>query len=171
MYTIMTIGINDANSNNFYTLDWNLIIMNITLALGGGGAKGNAHIGVIRRLEKENITIEAVAGTSFGGVVAVFVALTPALGRELWVTDGTALGTGLLRDIYPGDYPSTQRQFTRIGNQIVFSAEDEEHGLELWVTDGTYPGTTLLKDVAPGLASSARWHPCRQLPQLGRNRQ
>jgi len=49
--------------------------MNITLALGGGGAKGNSHIGVIRRLQKEGFNIEAVAGTSFGGVVAVFFAL------------------------------------------------------------------------------------------------
>jgi len=49
--------------------------MNIALALGGGGAKGNSHIGVIRRLEKEGIKIEAVAGTSFGGVVAIFHAL------------------------------------------------------------------------------------------------
>jgi NTE family protein len=49
--------------------------MDITLALGGGGAKGNAHIGVIRRLEKEGFQIRAVAGTSFGGLVAVFYAL------------------------------------------------------------------------------------------------
>ena len=49
--------------------------MNITLALGGGGAKGNSHIGVIRRLQMEGFKIEAVAGTSFGGVVAVFFAL------------------------------------------------------------------------------------------------
>ncbi|MEP7136697.1 MAG: patatin-like phospholipase family protein [Chloroflexota bacterium] len=49
--------------------------MNITLALGGGGAKGNSHIGVIRRLEQEGVKIEAVAGTSFGGLVAVFYAL------------------------------------------------------------------------------------------------
>ncbi len=55
--------------------------------------------------------------------VALFVALHPALGRELWVTDGTALGTGLLHDIYPGDYPSTPRNLTRLGNRIVFSAE------------------------------------------------
>ena len=48
--------------------------MNITLALGGGGAKGNSHIGVIRRLEKEGYKIQAVAGTSFGGIVAVFYA-------------------------------------------------------------------------------------------------
>ena len=88
------------------------------------------------------------------GAVAVLAANNGVQGTELWVTDGTALGTGLLRDIYPGDYPSTPRQFTRLGSRIVFSAEDEEHGLELWVTDGTYPGTALLKDLAPGLASS-----------------
>jgi len=85
---------------------------------------------------------------------AVLAGHTAADGAELWVTDGSVLGTGLLRDIYPGDYPSTPRQFTRLGDRIVFSSEDEDHGLELWATDGTYPGTTLLKDVAPGVASS-----------------
>lgn len=49
--------------------------MDITLALGGGGSKGNAHIGVLRRLEQEGFRIRAVAGTSFGGIVAVFYAL------------------------------------------------------------------------------------------------
>ncbi len=48
--------------------------MNISLALGGGGARGNAHIGVIRRLEKEGFRIRALAGTSFGGIVAVMYA-------------------------------------------------------------------------------------------------
>jgi NTE family protein len=49
--------------------------MDITLALGGGGAKGHAHIGVIRRLEKEGVRVRAVAGTSFGGLIAVLYAL------------------------------------------------------------------------------------------------
>lgn len=49
--------------------------MDITLALGGGGAKGNAHIGVLRQLEKEGFRVRAVAGTSFGGLVASFYAL------------------------------------------------------------------------------------------------
>ena len=48
--------------------------MEITLALGGGGAKGNSQIGVIRRLEKEGFIIRSVAGTSFGGIVAIFYA-------------------------------------------------------------------------------------------------
>jgi NTE family protein len=46
--------------------------MDITLALGGGGAKGNAHIGVLRLLEREGFRIRAIAGTSFGGIVACF---------------------------------------------------------------------------------------------------
>jgi NTE family protein len=49
--------------------------MEITLALGGGGSKGNSHIGVIRRLEKEGFRIRGVAGTSFGGLIAVLYAL------------------------------------------------------------------------------------------------
>lgn len=49
--------------------------MEITLALGGGGAKGNAHIGVLRRLESEGYKITAVAGTSFGGLIAILYAV------------------------------------------------------------------------------------------------
>src|SRR5512146_19622 len=49
--------------------------MDITLALGGGGAKGNAHIGVLRQLEKKDFRVKAIAGTSFGGLIAVFYAL------------------------------------------------------------------------------------------------
>lgn len=48
--------------------------MDISLALGGGGAKGNAHVGILRRLEKEGFQIRAVAGTSFGGIVAALYA-------------------------------------------------------------------------------------------------
>lgn len=40
----------------------------IVLALGGGGAKGNAHLGVIRVLEREGFNIRGIAGTSAGGL-------------------------------------------------------------------------------------------------------
>ncbi len=46
----------------------------VALALGGGGARGHAHIGVLRLLEAEGYRIRAVAGTSAGGLVAVFYA-------------------------------------------------------------------------------------------------
>ncbi len=48
--------------------------MDIALALGGGGSRGYAHIGVIRRLEQEGYNIRAVAGTSAGAIVATLYA-------------------------------------------------------------------------------------------------
>jgi len=41
----------------------------IGLALGGGGARGLAHIGVLKVLEKEEIPIHLIAGTSIGALV------------------------------------------------------------------------------------------------------
>jgi len=41
----------------------------IGLALGGGGARGLAHIGVLKVLEKEEIPIDLIAGTSIGALV------------------------------------------------------------------------------------------------------
>lgn len=41
----------------------------IGLALGGGGAKGSAHIGVLKVLEQHNIPVDYIAGTSIGSVV------------------------------------------------------------------------------------------------------
>lgn len=48
--------------------------MDITLALGGGGARGAAHLGVLRVLEREGFRIRAVAGTSIGSIVAALYA-------------------------------------------------------------------------------------------------
>ena len=41
----------------------------IGLALGGGAARGLAHLGVLRVFEREGIPIDAIAGTSFGALV------------------------------------------------------------------------------------------------------
>ncbi len=46
----------------------------IGLALGGGGAKGFAHIGVIKVLEKNNVPIDFITGTSIGALVGGFYA-------------------------------------------------------------------------------------------------
>ena len=48
--------------------------MNISVALGGGGSKGNSHIGVLNLLEQEGFKVRAIAGSSFGGMVACFYA-------------------------------------------------------------------------------------------------
>lgn len=41
----------------------------VALVLSGGGAKGAAHVGVIRRLEELGIPVDMVLGTSMGGLI------------------------------------------------------------------------------------------------------
>jgi NTE family protein len=47
----------------------------IGLALGGGGARGLAHLGVLRVLEREKIPIHAISGTSMGAIIGACYAM------------------------------------------------------------------------------------------------
>ena len=47
----------------------------VGLVMSGGGARGLAHIGVIKVLEENNIPIDYVAGTSMGAIVAALYAM------------------------------------------------------------------------------------------------
>ena len=78
----------------------------IGLALGGGAARGFAHIGVIQVLEENGIKPDLVAGTSAGSLVAALYASGKSgveLGSlaqsmdESAITDWTFPGRGLLR--------------------------------------------------------------------------
>ncbi|HEY47895.1 MAG: hypothetical protein AMJ88_04805 [Anaerolineae bacterium SM23_ 63] len=42
----------------------------VGLALSGGGARGLAHIGVLKVLEREGIPVDCLAGSSMGGIIA-----------------------------------------------------------------------------------------------------
>jgi len=61
----------------------------IGLALSGGAARGIAHIGVLRALSENNITIDCIAGTSAGSIVGgawaagLSLEQTEAIGRSL----------------------------------------------------------------------------------------
>ena len=87
-----------------------------------------------------------------------FVANDGKSGNELWVTDLTAAGTSLLKDINPGGSNSGPGTVVRLHNGLAlfdaFDGNGASHGRELWVTDGTTAGTSLLKDINPGAASS-----------------
>jgi NTE family protein len=48
--------------------------MKVGLVLGGGGARGLAHIGVLRALEERHIEPVAIAGCSMGGIIGALVA-------------------------------------------------------------------------------------------------
>ena len=72
----------------------------VTLALGGGAAKGLAHVGVLRGLEEDGIEVAAVAGTSMGSIVgALFAGGMTALEMEAFfaAVDWTRLGRIMVR--------------------------------------------------------------------------
>jgi ELWxxDGT repeat protein len=70
-------------------------------------------------------------------------------GTELWSSNGTQLGTQLVRDIYPGRNGSFPTSLTPLGNTLYFSARDGNTGTELWRSDGTQLGTQLVRDINP----------------------
>lgn len=63
----------------------------LTLALGGGGARGLAHVGVLKVLHREGIAVAAVVGSSMGGLIgAMYAAGIPPVEIE---RDVLRLGT------------------------------------------------------------------------------
>ena len=96
------------------------------------------------------------------GDTMYFIANDGEHGSEPWMTDGTANGTRMLKDIreedsdgnnYGSSYgcdmecDSSFKPYYKFGDQIFFRADDGIHGQELWVTDGTSNGTQMLKDI------------------------
>ncbi len=47
----------------------------VALVLSGGGAKGAAHVGVMRYLEEEGIPVDMICGTSIGGLMGAMFSL------------------------------------------------------------------------------------------------
>ncbi len=57
----------------------------VGLALGAGGARGIAHIGVLRALENAEIPVDAVVGTSVGALIGAVYAAGQLENFERWV--------------------------------------------------------------------------------------
>jgi NTE family protein len=55
----------------------------VALALGGGGARGLAHLGVLRVFERERIPIDLIVGTSIGSIIGGVYALEPRADRVI----------------------------------------------------------------------------------------
>lgn len=75
-----------------------------------------------------------------------FTATDKTSGEEPWVTDGTAAGTYMLRDINPGKATSNPAEYTLSNGVVYFRANDGSHGSELWKTDGTPQGTVMVRE-------------------------
>lgn len=96
----------------------------------------------------------AMPGPGPGGLL-FFSLWDETHGGELWSSDGTVEGTGLLKDIHegtPGSYPGG---FTVVGDHAYFAATDPVNGRELWKSDGTTEGTVLAADLTGDAGSSS----------------
>jgi ELWxxDGT repeat protein len=84
-----------------------------------------------------------------------FAAKDSSHGVELWKSNGTAAGTVMVKDIYPGSTGSTPSSFINVNGALYFTANNGSNGIELWKSDGTPSGTQLVRDIYPGSGSSA----------------
>jgi ELWxxDGT repeat protein len=92
-----------------------------------------------------------------------FSAIDGTNGYELWKSDGTAAGTQLVSDIFPGpgsynpvNYSagsSMPAYLANVNGTLFFAASEPTSGTELWKSDGTATGTVLVRDIA-GTSSS-----------------
>jgi len=144
--------------------------MQISVALGGGGSKGMAHMGVLRCLENEGFKIQALAGTSAGGIVGALYAAgyTPDLiierfmqvdqsnlyGRE--AGDGPSLlGVAGLNQVF--DQMLGERTFDDLMTPLGLTAVDLKSGQEVVIKHGRVVDAVLASMAVPGIFPPREW--------------
>jgi NTE family protein len=144
-------------------------MMDISIALGGGGAKGNAHVGVLRALERKGFRIRALAGTSFGGIVAILYALglRPDEIESAFKKVDQARLYGRLRDDGPSllgvagiqkwlDEIVGQRTFDDLRLPCAVCAVDLRSGREIILSEGRLRDAIMATIALPGIFPSYR---------------
>jgi NTE family protein len=135
----------------------------IGLALGGGGSKGSAHIGVLAALEALHVPIDVIAGTSIGGLVAALYAVGYRPYQiEQWFQRAT-MRRILDRDPSNGGFIGTRkielllrealgtRTFADAALPLALVAVDIARGTEIILRDGPLVDAVLASTAIPGL--------------------
>jgi NTE family protein len=137
----------------------------IGLALGGGAARGFAHIGVIRRLVAAGIVPDVIVGTSIGAVVGGCYAAQQMDGLEDWARaltvrnvltylDISLSGSGLIKGGHLAAKLETALADNRIeGLPLRFAAIATEFntGHEIWLTRGRLAEALRASYALPGI--------------------
>jgi NTE family protein len=146
----------------------------VGLALGGGAARGLAHIGVLEVLEKEGIHIDMIAGTSMGAIVGAIYAIKQdvKMMRKLaisfgarkirYFSDFTVPRTGLIK----GRRIENELRLAMGGNTtfhdltIPFAcvAVDIDNGEEVVIKDGTVWEAVRASSSIPVIFTLPKWH-------------
>jgi NTE family protein len=144
--------------------------MEVTLALGGGGVKGYAHIGVLKALQAKGIKICSIAGTSIGGMMGALYAAGIDLEQaqdQLKLLDQSKLYTRK-----PGDNPSLlgmggvieilretlgNLRFEDLSIPLAMTAVDIESGQPIIIRRGPLLEAILVTTAVPGIFPSRIW--------------
>ncbi len=143
----------------------------ISLVLGSGGARGLAHIGVIRVLEEANARIEAIAGSSMGALVGGIYAAGKLDAYEQWVcgleqsdvlslVDWTFSGGGLIRGrkiISKLEELVGELSIEDLSRDFTAVAVDIDHGREIWLDRGPLFDAIRASIAIPGLFTPHRY--------------
>ncbi len=132
----------------------------VGLALGGGFARGIAHIGILRALQQHQIPVDCIAGTSVGALIAtLYAAGTPleVMERQAAQTSFSDFGKwtvswlGFASNARLGDYlhrANPVQQFSELKVPLAIVATDLGSGEPVYFTEG---------DVVPPLRASCAY--------------
>jgi len=137
----------------------------IGLVLGSGGARGYAHLGVLKALYEADIDIDLVVGTSFGAIVGAGY----AAGRNIYELEKIALETGWIKllkmiDVAPpkGIFAGNklerffsvltqQKHFSELKVPLTVVTTDIETGEEVLINKGSVSKAILASSAFPGI--------------------
>jgi NTE family protein len=142
----------------------------IALALGGGAARGFAHIGVMRTLLAHGIVPDIVVGTSIGAVVGGCYAANQLDSLEAWARsltvrgvlgylDVSLSGAGLIRGGHLATRLAEALKDTRIEDlplRFAAVATEINTGHEVWLTRGRMVDALSASYALPGIFPPAR---------------
>ncbi|QRN97715.1 hypothetical protein JRI60_01105 [Archangium violaceum] len=112
-----------------------------------GTAAGTVQLRALARVAPEEDTWLRTPGAAHVGGTLFFTADDGVHGLELWKSDGTAVGTVLVKDLRPGPDSSEPGELTAFNGALFFKAYDDVNGMSLWRSDGTEAGTVPVKSM------------------------
>ncbi len=136
----------------------------IGLALGGGSARGWAHIGIIRALEEAGIRPDIVCGTSIGALVGAAYVGGELEELEAWVRSlrlqtvvgflDFSLGSGLIKgekliEFFRSHF--VDRDIRELARPFGAVATDLRRGREVWLREGVVTDAVRASIALPGL--------------------